>query len=213
MLKLGFMQCQTEHTVFYYYEDDDALIITVDMDDLTMAGNLKHVMTVFKRELSRKYNIKDLGELRWLLGIEVKRFCKERSITLSQKAYIEWILTQFSLHDTKPLSSPLDPQHKLDLSHCPTTPHHLNDMHDVPYCEAIGSLMYAALGTCPDIAFTMSYLSQFMQNPGRSHWEAIKRVLHYLKGMKDQILKIGGPGEQGLQGYCDVDWASQHTDT
>jgi len=62
---------------------------------------------------------------------------------------------------------------------------------------------------CPDIAFTVLYLSQFMQNPRRSQWEAIKRVFCYLKGTKDHILKISSPGEQGLQGYCDADWASQ----
>jgi len=196
--------------VFYHYTDTDALIVTIDVDDFTMAGNTKHVMTMFKRELSGHYKIKDLGKLKWLLGIEVKRIREEQSVTLLQKAYIEWILTQFNLQDAKPVSMPLDPQHKLDTSPCPATPHQLDDMCDVPYREAIGSLMYTALGTCLDIAFAVSHLSQFMQNPGRLHWEAVKRVFCYLKGKKDHILKSCSPGEQGLQGYCDADWASQH---
>jgi len=69
--------------------------------------------------------------------------------------------------------------------------------------------MYAALGTCPNITFAVSFLSQFMQNPGRLHWEAIKRVFHYLKGTQDYILRIGRNSQNGLQGYCDMDWESQ----
>jgi hypothetical protein len=64
-------------------------------------------------------------------------------------------------------------------------------MKNIPYRETIRSLMYAALGTRPDIAFTVSFLSQFMQNPGRTHWEAMKRVLRYLKGMRDTELVLG----------------------
>jgi hypothetical protein len=81
-------------------------------------------------------------------------------------------------------------------------------MRGVPYREAIGSLMYAALGTRPDISFAVSFLSQFMQNPGRAHWEAVKRVFRYLKGTKDTCLVIGGTGK-GLEAFSDADWASQ----
>jgi len=90
-------------------------------------------------------------------------------------------------------------------------------MRDVPYCKAIGSLMYTTLGTHPDIMFAVLFLSQFMQNPGRPHWEAIKRVFHYLKGTCEHTLTIGKHGTlswnnktcTSLQGYCNVDWASQ----
>jgi|SRR5882724_2461835 len=136
LLELRFMWCQTEHVVFYCYEDEAVIIVTIDVDNLTMAGSMKSVMASFKQKLSGQYKIKDLGELRWLLGIEVKRLHEEQSITLSQKVYIECILTQFNLQDAKPLSMLVDPQHKLNLSEIPTTPHQLNAMHNVPYQEA-----------------------------------------------------------------------------
>jgi len=87
----------------------------------------------------------------------------------------------------------------------------------VPYREAIGSLMYAALGMWPDITFSVSFLLQFMQNPGRPHWEVVKRVFRYLRGTRDYSLVIGSSGclewtggsQDGLQGFCDADWASQ----
>ena len=67
----------------------------------------------------------------------------------------------------------------------------IEKMQCIPYKEAIGSLMYAAIGSRPDIAFAVFYLSHFMQNPGTTHWEAVKRVIRYLKGTKDAKLTIG----------------------
>ena len=87
--------------------------------------------------------------------------------------YIDNILDKFSLCDAKPGSSPLDPHHSLMLSQSPTTLSQYNNMHAVPYHEAIGLLMYAALGMHPDIVFVVGFLLQFMQNPGRLHWEAV----------------------------------------
>ena len=67
-------------------------------------------------------------------------------------------------------------------------------MKHIPYREVIGLLMYAAVGSRPDIAFAVSYLACFMQNPSNTHWEAVKRVIRYLKGMKDVKLTIGAGG-------------------
>jgi hypothetical protein len=127
---------------------------------------------------------------------------------LSQRAYIQKILERFNLQDANPLGTPLDPHHKLSLSQSPSTPCQFEDMCGVPYREAIGSLKYAALGTHPDISFAVSFLAQFMQNPGRAHWEAVKRVFYYLKGTKDTCLVIGGTGGE-LEAFLDVDWAFQ----
>ena len=87
MLKLRFTQCQTEHTVFYNYKDEDALIVAVDVDDLMMAGSMQHIMARFKRKLSSHYNIKDLGELQWLLGIESKDFVRN-DLSRSHKRHV-----------------------------------------------------------------------------------------------------------------------------
>ena len=85
MLELGFSHCQTEHVVFYHYKNKDVLIVAVDIDDLTMAGNTQAI-TTFKQQLSSKFKIKDLGELRWLVGIKVKRDC-DHSMCVLIKSY------------------------------------------------------------------------------------------------------------------------------
>jgi hypothetical protein len=81
-------------------------------------------------------------------------------------------------------------------------------MGDNPYQRGIGSLMYAATSTRPDIAFPVVILSQFMWNLGWIHLEVVKDVICYLKGMADLTLMLGG-SEKGLKAYADADWASQ----
>ena len=81
-------------------------------------------------------------------------------------------------------------------------------MKNTPYREAIGSLMYAAVATRPDIAYAVSTLSQFLNNPGVLHWEATKRVFRYLAGTKDYELTYGGECHD-LEGFTDTDGAMQ----
>ena len=81
-------------------------------------------------------------------------------------------------------------------------------MHKVPYCEAVGSLMYASITTHPDITFAVSTLSQFLENPGEAHWEAMKCVFWYLSGTWHYTLTYGGE-RHDLVGYMDADGALQ----
>ena len=81
-------------------------------------------------------------------------------------------------------------------------------MKNIPYRAAVGSLMYLAVGTHPDIAFAVSTVAQFCQDPGPEHWEAVKRIYRYLLGTKKLALTFG-EGKQGLEGFTDADGASQ----
>jgi hypothetical protein len=90
----------------------------------------------------------------------------------------------------------------------PSSPEEAVQMKKTPYREAIGSLMYVAVATRPNIAFAVSALSQFLSNPGRAHWEAVKRIFKYLSGTKTLELTYGGE-RHGLEGYTDADGATQ----
>lgn len=81
-------------------------------------------------------------------------------------------------------------------------------MKKIPYRQATGLLIWAAVATCPDIAKAMSLLSQFLENPGKMHWNVVKRVFKYLKAIKDCKLVLG-TSRDGIQGYSNADWASQ----
>ena len=82
-------------------------------------------------------------------------------------------------------------------------------MWDVPYVQAISSVLWPVVISHPDVAFTVGILSQFIQNPGQVHWEGIKRVITYLGNTKNLWLTFGGCGNTILEGFCDVDWAGQ----
>jgi hypothetical protein len=165
-------------------------------------------MIQVKNELKANFKMKDMGELHWLLNIEVKRDRYARTISFAQGAYIDLIIKRFNLQDAAPILLPMDPNTTLTKDQSPNASQEFEHMKNVPYREAIGSLMWAAMGTRPDIAFAVSLLSQFMENPGHVHWEAVKRVLKYLKGTRNYKLTFGD-GEKGLRGFTDADWGQQ----
>jgi len=143
-----------------------------------------------------------------MLGIKITRDRAARTISLSQASYIDSILARFALANAKPYGSPMVPGLVYSTDHSPTSPNEAARMKKTPYREAIGSLMYAAIATRPDIAFAVSALSQFLSNLGVAHWEAVKRVFRYLAGTKTFELMYGGE-RHSLEGYTDVDGATQ----
>ena len=118
------------------------------------------------------------------------------------------MLSRFSLTDAKPYGSPMIPGLVYTKEHSPSSPNEVALMKKTPYREAIGSLMYIAVATRPDIAFAVSALSQFLNNPGVAHWEGVKKIFRYLSGTKTLELTYGGE-QQGLEGYTDTDGATQ----
>ena len=119
------------------------------------------------------------------------------------------MLLHYHLERVKPVSIPMESGLKLSIKQCPSMPEEIERMKRIPYKEGIGSLLNAALTTHPDIAFASSVLGQFAQNPGRIHWEALKRIMRYLKGTSELELVLGGKPGGGLSVYSDVDFASQ----
>ena len=139
-----------------------------------------------------KYKLTDLGPTNWLLGIKINCDLANKTVSLSQRAYIEAIITRFNFDDLKPSAIPIDPSTPLLRSQSPTKLEDIAKMKNVPYRESMGSLMYAAMGTRPDIAFATSTVAQFSENLGWPHWEAVQNFFCYLLGMKDLELTYGG---------------------
>ncbi|CDO68674.1 hypothetical protein BN946_scf184652.g1 [Trametes cinnabarina] len=150
----------------------------------------------------------DLGPVSWLLGIKISRDLEAGTFSLSQHAYIDALLARFNFTDLKPMSTPMDPHQLLSKTQCPESPAEVARMRRVPYREAIGVLMYAALGTQPDIVFAVSTLAQFAQNPGQPHWDAVKRVFRYLLGTRT-LSRVYGGEKRELEGFVDADGATQ----
>lgn len=174
------------------------------VDDCTIAAKSIEHVAAFKSEVRKHVEITDLGRLHWLLGIEVTRNRDTRTLSLSQKSYIDSIICRFSLDELKPVSSPMEPSIHLHSGQGPMTGEEYATMRHVPYREAIGSLMYASLSTHPDISYAVTTVSRFSSNPGPAHWDSVRHIYRYMIGTKDIKLTYGGI-ESVLTGYADTD--------
>jgi hypothetical protein len=206
LVELGFAQCSVDQAV--YHKSDatahELVVIAVHVDDCTIAASEQRLVNDFKERLGKHVEVTDLGELHWMLGIEVKRDREAGTIHLSQSSYIDSILRRFNFTDLKPLSMPMDVQARLTLEQAPSTAAEFAAMRNIPYREAVGALNWAALATRPDISFAVSTVARFASNPGPAHWEAVKRIFRYLAGTRDLRLSYG-EARRALVGYTDAD--------
>jgi hypothetical protein len=127
---------------------------------------------------------------------------------LSQESFIDAIITKYNFVDAKPAAIPMDTSAQYSQDQCPTSAAQTAEMKLVPFRSALGSLMYLVIGSRPDIAFAVSTMAQFANNPGWAHWEGVKRIYRYLLGTKRLGLTYG-TSDAGLVGYTDADGASQ----
>ena len=142
-----------------------------------------------------------------MLGLKIKRNRELHTISLSQRSYIDSIITKYGFKDTKPLSIPIVVNSTLSRNDCPITTSNIGKMAARPYREAVGSFMYTAVGTRPDIAFAVRQVARFMDNPGSPHWEAVKRIFCYLKGTRNHCL-VYGEKDHSISGYTDTNGMS-----
>ncbi len=206
---LGFHALHNDHAVYRLIRGDDIILMAIHIDDSTITGTSPTLIDGIQEEIARIFKITMLGPLNWLLGMEVKRDRKNHTLSISQTTYIDSLLRKFGMTDCKSVSVPLDPTTQISREQCPNTPSDVADMQGVPYRELIGGLIWLSTATRPDLAFTVCVLSRFLDNPGRPHWNAAKRVLQYLKGTRTLGLTYGRSNEtHGLDIYTDADGMS-----
>ncbi|SCZ99435.1 BZ3500_MvSof-1268-A1-R1_Chr3-1g06010 [Microbotryum saponariae] len=198
---LGYVPTRSDICIYRREHDGHSHYIALYVDDLLLVGPSTAEIERVLDALELAYGIKRLGPAEYILGIQVKRG-QDGSITLSQERYLRDILARFQFTDAKPASIPMQPGVVLDFEDLAATP-----QDRTRYLQAIGSLMYAAVGTRPDLAFVVSYLARFSQQPGPEHWTAIKQVLRYIKGTLDLGLTYRKTS-QPLHGYSDANWGA-----
>ena len=225
---MGFHQLQSEPCLYLHYKDADICIISLYVDDLVIAASSLAVINHVKSKLQQFYLMKDLGVVDEILGCKV---CVDRDldcITIQQAQYTKEIIKKFlPADDTITYSVPADPALHLVQSQCATSPADRMFMHDVPYRQAVGSLLWLALGTRPDISYAVGQVAKFNANPGPVHWNAVLRIFRYLKftgpmgivykysmsNVDNQLVMfrsandLGGLGNPILSGYSDANFA------
>jgi hypothetical protein len=177
----GFNRLYSDPCAYIRKTSEGIEIITVWVDDLLLFTSNETLMGNLKRELQNMFEVTDLGDPNKIVGIEIIRDRGKGELKISQTRYIESILTRYGLLDANPVATPLDPKVKLE----PITQTSEKGDRSNNYASLIGSLMYAAVATRPDIAYAVNRLASYTANPGITHWTAAKRILRYLKGTKD----------------------------
>ncbi|KAJ9528764.1 hypothetical protein QJQ45_000028 [Haematococcus lacustris] len=198
---MGFKASEADPALFTLQLSTGMVYLLVYVDDCllcTQQGDTTGLAYVNK-QMSSAFKLKDLGEARWFLGMQLTRDRAEGTIKLDQQKFVQELVTanSKSAAHSKPL--PMAPAVKLvrEGDALDTTLHH--------YSALVGSLLYLTCCTRPNIAFVVGALARHMSAPTKQHWLAACSVLCYLKGTADQGLLFGGVS--GLQGFSDADYA------
>uniref|UniRef100_A0A3Q7H623 Reverse transcriptase Ty1/copia-type domain-containing protein n=1 Tax=Solanum lycopersicum TaxID=4081 RepID=A0A3Q7H623_SOLLC len=174
---------------------------------MLIAAKKKYDIQKLKGLLKAEFEMKDLGAARKTLGIEIIRDRERRKIFLSQRSYIQKVLARFRMSSSMPIDTPGAVNIHLTTMFTPQSEEKKEYISRVPYVSAVGSLMYVMVCTRPDLAHVVSVVSRFMGQPGREHWQAVKRIFRYLRGTFDVGLINGGYTQCLVTGYSDSDYA------
>ena len=199
MKSLGFKKCSKEQAVYTRNNGEEALIVGVYVDDLIVTGSSAEGINGFKEQMMKEFEMSDLGLLSYYLGIEVDQ--KKECITLRQTAYAKKILKQFEMADCNPSKYPMEAKLQLekDEKGTPVDP--------TEYRRVIGCLGYLT-HTRPDISYAVGMMSRHMEKPTSLHQQAVKHILHYVKGTTSYGIQYGrGSEDEELIGFTDSDLA------
>lgn len=197
LVKIGFEASLSDSCLYYKYENDSLVFIAVYVDDILLCSKDPVKTSKIKKLMCSEYEIKDLGLLKYFLGVEIKR-C-ENSIWLGQSIYIKSMLTKYRMEDCKDMKTPFD--------YCNTNIPDDKAFDKTVYKQAIGSLIYLSIRTRPDIAFSVSRAAQKCENPTQTDWSCVKRIFRYLKSTSNTGIVFSKCDDFSCLGYSDSDWA------
>ncbi|CAN1141771.1 Retrovirus-related Pol polyprotein from transposon TNT 1-94 [Linum perenne] len=202
--RFGFIQSQADHTMFINHLPNNKLVVLiVYVDDIIVTGDDEAGIMLIKKQLATEFEIKDLGMLRYFLGLEFAR--STEGLFVSQRKYILDLLEETGMTGCRPAETPMEAALKLR----PSDKSEVKDQER--YQRLVGKLIYLA-HTRPDITFAVSVVSQFMHAPGAIHFDAVYRILRYLKGSPGKGLMFKKRNGLQIEAYTDADWAGDVND-
>jgi hypothetical protein len=203
MKRIGYHQGNSDHTLFIKHKNERVTLLIIYVDDMIVTGDDADEIERLQECLSTEFEMKDLGGLKYFLGIEVAK--TKNGIYLSQQKYILDLLSETGMLECKPVESPIVQNHHLAiyLDQVPTNKER--------YQRLVGRLIYLS-HTRPDIAYAVSVVSQFMHALSEDHMTAVMRILSYLKGVPGKGLTFKRYGHMEVKGFTNADWAGNLTD-
>ncbi|RWR85165.1 putative Polyprotein [Cinnamomum micranthum f. kanehirae] len=198
MIENGYKSNESDKCIYYKSWENSHAIVSLYVDDLLIFGSNLHVINETKNMLCSYFDMKDLGEANFILGMKITKSCD--GIFLDQSHYVEKILKKYNYNDCKHVVTPFD-----SSTHLFPVENDNDVINQKEYASIIGSLRFATDCTRPDIAYAVGVLSRFTSKPGRDHWHAIERVMKYLFGTKNYGL-FYKKYPAVLEGFSDADW-------
>ena len=180
------------------------MFVLIYVDDVLVTGSSSKLISRTKDSLKARFDMTDSGKCAFVLGIEL---CDgpDGSVTMCQRRYVDDILKRFEMDECKAAISPADASSRFVSSNATTKI-------KAPFREAVGALMHLTTATRPDIAYAVSDVSRFMENPQEEHWVAVKRIFGYLQGTKTYGICYKSSDKIDFRGYSDADWAGDLAD-
>ncbi|KAL3675653.1 hypothetical protein R1sor_025601 [Riccia sorocarpa] len=210
LLSTGFKTLEINPCIFFRRQGSDFVIVAIYVDDLNLIGTRRGIEDA-KSCLSSTFEMKDLGQVTFCLGLQFSRIAG--GILVHQTQYLQKVLTKFSMIDCLPRNTPLEVRN-LKLEQDIYGPRREGETilpAKYPYLAAIGSLMYAAMTTRPDIAFSVNLLARHSQEPTHRHWNGVKQIMRYLRGTMDVGLFYVPQEDSTMRGYADAGYLSDMT--
>ncbi|CAA0818855.1 cysteine-rich RLK (RECEPTOR-like protein kinase) 8 [Striga hermonthica] len=203
MKKYGYQQSNSDHTLFIKHRGSLITCLIIYVDDMILTGNDSEEIIRLKENLFEEFEMKDLGRLKYFLGIEVLR--SKVGIFMSQKKYTLDLLAETGMMDCKPALTPIELNHGLQITEG------AEETDRGRYQRLVGKLIYLS-HTRPDIAYAVGVISRFMHRPQIEHMKAALRVVRYLKGTFDYGVLFKRAEHLEILAYTDADWAGNPVD-
>ena len=198
--QLGFHASKADTSLFFYNKGKITIYLLVYVDDIIVASSSQEAVTKLLEDLKQEFDLKDLGDLHYFLGIEVKKI--SNGILLCQEKYASDIIKRVGMHNCKPVSTPLSTSEKLSIEEGEK----LGQEDSTRFRSIVGALQYLTL-TQPDLSFPVNKVCQFLHAPTTCHWSAVKRILRYLQYTAGTGLKIEMCKSMMVSAFSDADWA------
>ena len=220
----GYKQSLSDHTMFVKTEGKRRCILIVYVDDIILTGDHIDEMSRIKVALGKEFEVKDLGDLKYFLGMEVAR--SKKGIYVSQRKYIVDLLEETGMLGCSPEPTPIIPPKKKKKKPREEGESEENDPDDDSeeekedkeqeepvdkerYQRLVGKLIYLS-HTRPDIAFAVSVASQYMSDLRKRHMDVAYRILRYLKGTPGTGLFFRKQERRTIEVYIDASWGGIH---
>lgn len=204
--KLGYVTSQADPCIRYKNDNDEYTITDTYMNDIFGALRTDEEITKRKDEMGKEWEIKNVGENEYFLGMQVQQDLKSGMIQLSQRPYWEHVANCFILKNVPLRNTPLPLGIVLDQDMSPNTKSEKEQMADKPYHAILGSIMWGQLATHPDLSFAVSLLSWFQLNPGIEHWKVLMHVVGYVMNTIDYGLTYSQNTDLTPLAFVDVDY-------